>query len=177
MGRVWTGLIWLRIGTGGGLLWTREWVPGLHKMLGTSSGVERLDASEEGLRSTWLLQLTSWSWALLEKQPVEQLLKNSPTFYGTRRFITVFTRALHCSLTWARGIQSISSHPIYLRSILILSTHLLLGLPSGLFPSRFPTKILHTFLYPSSCYIPCTCHPTLLHHYDVIIIITIIIHK
>jgi hypothetical protein len=32
---------------------------------------------------------------LLEKSPVVQLLKNFPEFYGTRRFITAFTRALH----------------------------------------------------------------------------------
>jgi hypothetical protein len=31
----------------------------------------------------------SWSWALLEKPPIVQLLKNFPAFYGTRRFITV----------------------------------------------------------------------------------------
>jgi hypothetical protein len=38
----------------------------------------------------------SWSWALLEKLPIVQpLLKNFPTFYGTQRFITAFTRALH----------------------------------------------------------------------------------
>jgi hypothetical protein len=35
--------------------------------------------------------LTSWSWALLEKPPIVQLLKNFPEFYGTRRFIAVFT--------------------------------------------------------------------------------------
>jgi hypothetical protein len=33
----------------------------------------------------------------------------------------------------------------YLRSIFILSTHLRLGLPSGLFPSGFPTNILYAF--------------------------------
>jgi hypothetical protein len=33
------------------------------------------------------------STVLLEKPPVTHLLKNFPTFYGTRRFITVFTRA------------------------------------------------------------------------------------
>jgi hypothetical protein len=37
--------------------------------------------------------------ALLEEPPIVQPLKNFPTFYGTRRFITVFTRALHCSLS------------------------------------------------------------------------------
>jgi hypothetical protein len=75
-----------------------------------------------------------------------QLLKNSPAFYGTRRFITVFTRALHWSRSWARSIQSIPSYPISLRSILILSNHLRLGLPSRLFPSGFPTNILYAFL-------------------------------
>jgi hypothetical protein len=54
----------------------------------------------------------------------------NPAFYGTRWFITVFTRALHRSLFWARSIQSLPSDPISLRSILILSTHLLLGLPN-----------------------------------------------
>jgi hypothetical protein len=37
----------------------------------------------------------SWSRALLEKPPIVQQLKNFPAFYGTRRYITVFTRALH----------------------------------------------------------------------------------
>jgi hypothetical protein len=39
------------------------------------------------------------------------------------------------------------SHPISRRSILILSTHLRLGLPSGLFPSGFRTYILYAFLF------------------------------
>jgi hypothetical protein len=43
--------------------------------------------------------------------------------------------------------QSNPSHPISLKSILISSTHLRLGLPSGLFPSGFPTNILYTFLF------------------------------
>jgi hypothetical protein len=80
----------------------------------------------------------SWRWALLEKLPIVQPLKNSPAFYGTRRFITVFTRALHWFISWAWSIQSVPSHPISLRSILILSTHLHLALPSGLFPLVFP---------------------------------------
>jgi hypothetical protein len=89
----------------------------------------------------------SLSWALLEKPPIVQLLKNFQAFYGTRRFITVFTRALHWSLSWVRSIQSIPSYPISLRSILIFSTHLRLGPPSGLFPSGFHTNILYAFLF------------------------------
>jgi hypothetical protein len=37
--------------------------------------------------------------------------------------------------------------PISPRSILILSTHLRLGLPSGVFPFRFPTNILYAFRF------------------------------
>jgi hypothetical protein len=43
-------------------------------------------------------------------------------------------------------INPIHTFPSYLRSILILSTYLRLGLPSGLFPSGFPTNILYAFL-------------------------------
>jgi hypothetical protein len=39
-------------------------------------------------------------------------------------------------------INPVHTTPSYLRSILILSTHLRLGLPSDLFPSGFPTNIL-----------------------------------
>jgi hypothetical protein len=46
-----------------------------------------------------------------------------------------------------------------------LSTHLRLGLPSGLFPYGFPTNILYAFLFsPHSCYMPCPSHPPWLDH-------------
>ena len=70
--------------------------------------------------------------------------KKFPAFYGTQRFITAFTSARHLSLSWATSIQSISSHPTSWRSTLILSSHLRLGLPSGFFPSGFPTNTLYT---------------------------------
>jgi hypothetical protein len=40
-----------------------------------------------------------------------------------------------------------ANHPISLKSILILYTHLRLDLPSGLFPSDFPTNILYALLF------------------------------
>jgi hypothetical protein len=53
-------------------------------------------------------------WALLQKLLIV-LLSNFPAFYGTRRFIAVFTGALHWSLSWARLIQSFPSHRTSLR--------------------------------------------------------------
>ena len=76
-----------------------------------------------------------------------QLVKKFPAFHGTRRFITTITSVRHLSRSWASPIQSIYPHPTSWRSILILSTHLLLGLPSGLFPSGFPAKTLYTPLF------------------------------
>ena len=81
---------------------------------------------------------------LLEKLTGLQLVKKFPAFHGTRRFITALTSVRHLSLSWASPIQSIYPHPTSWRSILILSTHLSLGLPSGLFHSGFPTKTLYT---------------------------------
>jgi len=88
--------------------------------------------------------LTPWCRILLEKLTGLQLVKKFPAFYVTRKFITALTGVRHLSLSWARPIQSICPHPTSRRSILILSTHLRLGLPHGLFPSGFPTKILYT---------------------------------
>ena len=90
--------------------------------------------------------LTPWCRVLLEKLTGLQLVKKLPAFHGTRRFITALTSVRHLSLCWASPIQSIYTHPTSWRSILILFTHLRLGLPSGLLPSGFPTKTLYTLL-------------------------------
>ena len=88
-----------------------------------------------------------------------QLVKKFPAFHGNRRFITTLTSVRHLSLSWASPIQSTCPHPTSWRSILILSTHLRLGLPSGLFPSGFPTKTLYT---PLSSPIRATCQTCLI---------------
>jgi hypothetical protein len=48
---------------------------------------------------------------VLEKLTVTPLVKKFLAFYGTRRFITVFTPSRHWFLSWARWIQSIPSQP------------------------------------------------------------------
>ena len=90
--------------------------------------------------------LTPWCRVLLEKLTGLLLVKKFPAFHGTRRFITALTSVRHLSLSWANPIQSTYPHPTSWRSILILSTHLRLGLPNGLFPSGFPTKTLYATL-------------------------------
>jgi hypothetical protein len=55
-------------------------------------------------------------------------------------------------------IDPVHTTPFSLSSTLILSTHLLcLGLPSGLFPSGFPSNITYALL-THSCYMSCPCH-------------------
>ena len=97
---------------------------------------------------------TPWCRVLLEKLTGLQLVKKFLAFYGTRRFITAITSVRHLSLSWASPIQSTYPHLTSWRSILIFYTHLRLGLPSGLFPSGFPTKTLYT---PLSSPIRATC--------------------
>ena len=108
--------------------------------------------------------LTPWCRVLLEKLTGLQLVKKFPAFNWTRRFITVLTRVRHLSLSWANPIQSTYPHPTSWRSILILPTHLRLGLPSGLFPSGFPTKTLYAPLSPHTRHMPCPSHSSRFYH-------------
>ena len=96
--------------------------------------------TDNNTRITYLLH----GAVLLEQQTGLQMVKKFPPFHGTRRFITALTSVRHLSLSWASLIQSIYPQPTSWRSVPILSTHLRLGLPSGLLPSGFPTKTLYT---------------------------------
>ena len=103
---------------------------------------------------TYLLTylLTPWCRVLLEKQTDLQLVKkiscisqNPKVHYGTH------VRKNTCLYP---GPAQSSPYPTSWRSILILSTHLRVGLPSGLLPSGFPTKTLYN---PLSTAIRATC--------------------
>jgi hypothetical protein len=84
--------------------------------------------------------------AFVFKVEVRDLGDVSTEFYGTRRFITAFAVTRHMPPVMNRFYQVTLSNPVHLRSILIFSCQLLLGLRSGLLPSGFSTKILYTVL-------------------------------
>jgi hypothetical protein len=77
-------------------------------------------------------------------------------------FITVFTRARHWTVSRDRWIQSTSSHPISLRSIQILSFHLLPGSSEWSLPLRFSNKNTVRISHIShACYMSCPYSTTL----------------
>ena len=112
----------------------------------------------------WDYLLTPWC-IVLEQLTGLQLVKKFPVFHGTRRFITALTSVRHVSLSWASPIQFIYPHPTSWRYVQILSTHLRLGLPSGLFPIGFHTKTLYTPpLLTHMRHIPSPSHASRFYH-------------
>jgi len=108
-----------------------------------------------------IIVLTAWRRVLLENLTGSKPVQKFPTLYGTRRFIAAFTTSRHLSLSWASSIQSIPPHNTSWKTILILSSHLSLGLPSGPFISDFPTKTLY-MPHLSPIRATCPAHLTLL---------------
>jgi hypothetical protein len=106
----------------------------------------RLKLKEMIEQARALSKLTPRSWVLLWKH---QSLCHARIlhFLKPEVFITVFTGALYRFLLWARLTHFIPHYPISLISTLILSAHLHVGRPSGLFRSGFPTKILYAFIF------------------------------
>jgi len=58
----WTGVIWLRIDTNGGLLWPRQWTFGFHTRRGISWPAEEPSASPEGHNPVELVPLSADSF-------------------------------------------------------------------------------------------------------------------
>lgn len=89
---------------------------------------------------TIMVKLPKNSFSLQSKnENVTELI----AYYGTRKFITLVTKARHWSLSWAKWIQFTPCHHIYFR-------HTYSDIPSDIFTSGFPTKILYA-LITSAC--------------------------
>ena len=99
---------------------------------------------------------------VLQKLTGSQLVKKFPAFYGTRRFITAFTSARTCLYPEPARSSPYPHIPLPQDP----SSHLTLGLPSGLFPSDFPTKTLYTTLLssPHISYMPRPSHSSVFYH-------------
>jgi hypothetical protein len=105
--------------------------------------------------------LTPWSKGLLEKLIVCQLVKEFSAFYGTRRFITVFTRASLWTLSRTTWIHSKFPHPVSLR--FILNYPPIYAYVFQVVCSGFPTKYCVHFSSP-----PCVLHNLQYHPLDLI---------
>ena len=90
----------------------------------------------------YIILWTPFSRVFLEKLTGSQIDKKSSAFYGTRMFITAFTRAATSPTLCQFNPVHAPPLPTSLRSI-VISSHLHLGLPTGLLPSGLPTKILY----------------------------------
>jgi len=64
----------------------------------------------------------------LKEQTAARVLKNVSAFYGTRKFITLFTTVRHWTLISAGIIQSRPSQPICIRPMLVISSHVHLAI-------------------------------------------------
>jgi hypothetical protein len=91
-------------------------------------------------------KLTQWSRVLPEKLIDPQLLKKFPAFYGTRRLVATFTRSPPPLPILCKIYPVHAPPPTSRKSILVLSSHLHLGLLSGLLPSGFATNTLYAAL-------------------------------
>jgi len=83
-----------------------------------------------------------------QKMTVPQVVRKLPVMYGNRKLITIVTRARYWTLLSAGKILFTLLHLVSLLSILILSSHTHLSLPSSPFSSGFPTTFCTNFSSP-----------------------------
>jgi hypothetical protein len=105
-------------------------IQGGSNMTGTDSACLHKNQSRSYLNHlVYTYLLTPWSTVPLEKLTVNFAASQEiPRICGTRKFLTVTASARHLPLSWANSIQSPRPPPTSWRSILILSSHLRLGL-------------------------------------------------
>lgn len=97
--------------------------------------------------------LIAWCIILVERLIILLMGKKLFSFYEIQRFIIVFTKSCHWTLSWFSWFQLRTSQPIFLTYTLILSFR---TLSVGLFPSVYPPETPYIFLIFARCYI----HPS-----------------
>ena len=110
------------------------------------------------------LSVSSLSRIFPKKFTGAQLVKRLPALWGTR-LVTAFESSHQHSLASVRSIQSVPPLPSSSKSVLIISSPLRLGLPSGLSHSGLPPP--NPVCTPPICntrYLPCSSHSTWTDH-------------
>jgi hypothetical protein len=112
------------------------------------------------LESTWCCNLSTWNWVFLEKSPVAQILRNFPTFYGTRMFISM--------LTIAHPLVRILSqiNPVHISTFYLSQIHLPLMFTSLWWFHFFWVSLQNpkACSLPHTSCMPCPSYPPWLHH-------------
>jgi len=86
-----------------------------------------------------------------------------PHFYGTRLFIILFTKARQTSLPWIASVRSLTSHPISLRTFLLLPFLRRIDQVDSVLHIS-PLKAFMYFLSPHTCNMPRPSHFPLFSH-------------
>jgi hypothetical protein len=87
----------------------------------------------------------SWEASSSPVSPeISCILWNQKVFYVFHKITTVVPVLI-------RSVPSTTSHLVFLRFVVIFSSHLLVGPPSGLFPSGYPTKTTYVLIFCPIC--------------------------
>jgi hypothetical protein len=80
-------------------------------------------------------------WYQVTYSTVQDIIWNADSHSACQKYSSfLWNLKVHWTLSWASWIRFVPSISISLRSSLMLSSHLCLGLPGSLLPSGFPTK-------------------------------------
>jgi hypothetical protein len=118
---------------------TKSWKDQTHIAKKVVRYSKRLQTCNYPMGLTNFMELSPWEAANCAAKNFTVFLWNSKVHYCVHKrppLVPILSQ-----------IDSVHTTPFYLISSLILSTHLHLGLTSGLFPVDFPTNILYAFFF------------------------------